>query len=106
MAMRFASKTPVNASPVNWLPWSVLKSPACRICSIGLLQRLDAKAGLQSVIDARMGERTPAEPIDDGDEIDEAARHRDIGNIRRPDLIWADRPSRTRSRIRVNLVAR
>ena len=34
-----------------------------------------------------MRKHPPAEPIDDGDEIDEAARHGDIGDVRRPDLV-------------------
>src|SRR5271170_1063617 len=70
----------------------------------GLLQRLDAKAGLHRDRHT-MGEHTPGEPIDDRDQIDEAARHRDIGNIRRPDLI-GPLDLHAAQQIGINLVAR
>ena len=54
------------------------------------LPRASSSASTQKpasiVIDTRMRKhRAPAEPVDDGDKIDEAARHRDVGYVRRPD---------------------
>jgi hypothetical protein len=34
-----------------------------------------------------IAEHAPAEPVDDGGQIDKAARHRDIGDVHRPDLV-------------------
>src|SRR3954462_8283343 len=53
--------------------------------SYGFLQRLDAEVGLQ-------GDRQPpgqdpaAEPVDDGGQVDEATRHRNVGDVHGPDL--------------------
>src|SRR5215212_2789294 len=33
------------------------------------------------------GENPAAEPVDDRGEVDEAARHRDVGDVHRPDLV-------------------
>src|SRR5271157_1788869 len=51
-----------------------------------------------------MGEHAPSEPVDDGDEMDEAARHRDIGDVRRPDSI-GPLDLHAAQQIGVNLVA-
>ena len=51
-----------------------------------------------------MRKHAPTEPVDDGDEIDEAARHRDVGDVGRPDLVQPlDRHAR--QPVRVDLVA-
>src|SRR5664280_2479357 len=52
----------------------------------GLLQRFNTEGRLHRDRHA-MAEHAPAEPVDDGGEIDEAARHRDIGDVHRPDLV-------------------
>jgi len=68
----------------------------------GLLQRLDAEPGFHGDRYA-MAENPAAEPIDDGDEIDKAVRHRNVRNVRRPDLIWL-RYRQIAQEIRINLV--
>ena len=57
-----------------------------------LLQRLDAEVSLHCDREPP-GKNPAAEPVDNGGEIDESARHRDVGDVHRPDLVWADRPS-------------
>ena len=59
----------------------------------GFLQRLDVRVGLHRDR-YTVGKNAPAEPLilslskdDDGDEIDEAARHRNIGDVRGPHLV-------------------
>ena len=46
----------------------------------GLLESLDAEAGLHRDR-YPMRKHAPSEPVDDSDEIDEAARHRDIDDV-------------------------
>lgn len=50
------------------------------------LQRLDAEVGLHRDRHPP-GQDLAAEPIDDGHEIDEPPRHRDIADASRPDLV-------------------
>src|ERR1019366_411505 len=50
-------------------------------------------------------ENPAAEPIDDGGKIDEAARHRDVGDVRGPDLVGSDDRHVTQE-IWINLVSR
>ena len=51
------------------------------------------------------GQHPPGEPVQNGSKIDEAARHRDVGDVHRPDLIGAgDR--QVPQKIGVNLVPR
>lgn len=52
----------------------------------GLIQRLDAEVGLQRDRHA-VAEHPPRESVDNGNEIDKAARHRDIGDIGCPYLV-------------------
>ena len=86
----------MKASLVNWLPWSVLKISGLPCLAEGLLERLDAEAGLHRDRHP-MREHPPAEPVDDGGQIDEAARHRDVGDVHRPDLVGPlDRQPRSR----------
>src|ERR1035437_1289738 len=77
MEMLLAIRTRVKASLVNWLPWSVLK-----MSGVPCFARASSNASTQ-----KAGSIVPAEPVDDGGEIDEAARHRDIGDVHRPDLV-------------------
>jgi hypothetical protein len=52
----------------------------------GLLDRLEAERDLHR--DRRAPRRHPAaEPVDRGGKIDEAARHRDVGDVHRPRLV-------------------
>jgi len=57
----------------------------------GLVQRFDAEVGLQRVRDAP-GQDLAGVPVHDGDEIEEPAPHRQIGDVRAPDLIRAIHP--------------
>ena len=50
------------------------------------LDCLDAKVGLQRDRHPP-GKDTAGEPVDDSRKIDEATRHRDVGDVHRPDLI-------------------
>ena len=49
-------------------------------------QSLDAKVGCQRDLQPP-GQHPPAKPVNDGDEIDEPARHRDVGDVGRPHLV-------------------
>src|SRR5450631_1769488 len=52
-----------------------------------------------------MAEHPPAEPVDDGGEIDEAMRHRNVSDVHRPDLVWT-LDLQPAQQIGVNLVPR
>ncbi len=68
-----------------------------------LAQRFKARPGLQRDRQAP-GQHLAAEPVDDSNEIDEAAPHGDIGDVHRPDLIrlgYRQLPQQ----IRIDLVA-
>ena len=51
-----------------------------------LVQRLDAEVGLKCVGDAP-GQHLPGIPVHDGDQIQKAPAHRDVGDIGTPDLV-------------------
>src|SRR5665647_1727142 len=68
-----------------------------------LLQRLDAEVGLHRDRHA-MAEHPPTEPVDDSHEIDKPSCHGDVGNVRRPDLVWT-LDLQSAQQIRINLVA-
>ena len=85
MAIPVFFNTVVKSIEVNCDPWSVLKMS-------GLLCRASASS-TASMQNRFHGDRQSprqnlaAEPVDDGAEIDEASRHRNIRQIHRPDLI-------------------
>src|SRR5208282_3407794 len=58
----------------------------CAVFGQRFLQRLDAELRLHGDREPP-GQNPAAEPVDDGGEIDEAARHRDVGDVHRPDLV-------------------
>jgi hypothetical protein len=58
----------------------------CPVPGDCLLERLDEKIRRQAVRDSPAQDLT-AVPVHNGDQIHEAARHRDIGHVGRPDLI-------------------
>lgn len=67
-------------------------------------QRLDAEVGLHS--DRHQpSQDLAAEPVDDGREIDEPHRHRDVADVRCPDLI-GPHDQQFAQQIRVDLVPR
>ena len=80
------SSTPVKPTLVNWLPWSLLKMSGLPLPGQGLLQRFDAEVGFHRDRHP-MRENPPAEHVDDRHQVDEAARHRDVGDVHRPHLI-------------------
>src|SRR5271170_1878836 len=51
-----------------------------------LFQRFDTEGRFHRDRDA-MAEHPPAEPVDDGGQVNETARHRDIGDVHRPNLV-------------------
>ena len=51
-----------------------------------LLYSLDAKVGLQRNKHPP-GKDTAGEPVHDGRKIDEATRHRNVGDVHRPELV-------------------
>ena len=69
-----------------------------------VLQRLDTKVRRQRRREPP-GQDSPGRPVHDADEIDEAAGHRDVRDIERPDLIGLGDRS-TSKQIRKDLVAR
>lgn len=104
MAISSRSSTLVKAWLVNWadlIGVEYLRFPEARQ---RLLQRLDAEVGLHR-------DRHPpsqdlaAEPVDDGHEIDEPPRHRDVADVRCPDLI-GPHDRQFVQQIRVDLVPR
>ncbi len=54
----------------------------------GLLQGSDAEVRLHGDRHA-MGQHATAVPVQDGGQVDEAARHRDVRDVHRPDLVGA-----------------
>ena len=71
---------------MNWLPWSVLK-----ISGLPCLARASSNASTQKsasiVIDTRCASTRRLKTVDDRRQVDEAARHRDVGDVHRPDLV-------------------
>ena len=68
-------------------------APLIRVEDVGLavagnrlFKRCDAEVGIHRVRQPP-GQHLATEPVHDGDEVKEAAPHRDIGHIRTPDLI-------------------
>src|SRR5438445_4678029 len=51
------------------------------------------------------GQNATGRPVEHDGEIDEAARHRDVGDVHGPDLVWA-RDLHAAQQIRIDLVAR
>src|SRR5271165_4507834 len=75
--------TPVKASLVNWLPWSVLKisGRACRSLAVSGQRVLERRHAERRVDRVRQppGKNRPARPVDDGDQIEKSAADRDVG---------------------------
>jgi hypothetical protein len=67
-----------------------------------LVQRLDAEVRLQRVGDAS-SQHLAAAPVHDGDQIEEALSHRQIGDVGAPDLVGPLHPQPTQ-KIGVGLV--
>src|SRR5271169_2280095 len=58
------------------------------MASEGVLKGLDAERRLHRDRYAPR-QHTTAEPIEHNGQIDEAARHRDVGDVHRPHLVWS-----------------
>ena len=71
---------------VNWLPWSVLNISGdpkrVSASSKALMQKFRLRRDRQAP-----SQNPTAELVEDGDEVDEAERHRDVGNVGGPDLV-------------------
>src|SRR5437660_902326 len=84
IAWRF--RVPVKSSLVNWLPWSVLKIS-------GRPYRASASSSASTQNSAPRVFRQPprqhraAYPVHDHHQVEEALGHRDVGDVRAPDLI-------------------
>ena len=74
------------------------------MASKSVLKRLDAERRLHRDRDPPRQHAT-AEPIEHNGQIDEAARHRDVGDVHRPHLVWP-RDLGAAQQIRINLVPR
>ncbi len=75
----------MNSSLVNWLPWSVLKISGLPFLSAS--SRASTQKPAQGV-GQPPGEHIPAVPVDDGNQVQESSGHGDVGDVRRPDLVW------------------
>ena len=86
MAIPASRNTRVKAWLVNCAPWSVLKIS-------GLPCRASASSSASTRDLGLQGDRQPpredpaAEPVDDGGQVDEATRHRNVGDVHGPDLV-------------------
>src|SRR5215217_7917376 len=92
--------TPIKSSLVNWLPWARASARTGGALSLAvedlrpsepsqrLLQRRDTEVGVQGVGQAP-GQNRTAVPIHDHHQVQKAPRHRNIGDVRAPDLVDA-----------------
>ncbi len=71
---------------MNWLPLVGIEDVGLAKARHRFLQSLDAKVRRQRDRQPP-GQHPPAEPVNDGDKLNKATRHRDIGNVGRPDLV-------------------
>jgi len=85
-ALRSAS---VKASDVNCEPWSVLKISGFGKLLQRLSERLQTEARLHGVGQPPR-EHAAAVPVDDGHQVGEAVGHRDVRDVRSPDVIWPE----------------
>ena len=77
---------PVKSSLVNWLPWSVLKISG-RPYRASASSSASTQKSAASVLDRRHAKHRAAHPVHDDHQIEEALGHRDVGDVRAPDLI-------------------
>ena len=68
----------------------------------GLVQRFDAEVGLQGVRDPP-GQNLSSVPVHDRHQIEEPSAHRQIGDVRTPDLVRAIHPQ-TSQQVGIGLV--
>ena len=97
---------PVKAALVNWLP-SMVRRPSIRsaervrpagregvgVEDLGLsearerlVERLEAEGDVQAVRQSPR-QHGPARPVDDRDQVEKPARHRQVGDVGSPDLV-------------------
>jgi hypothetical protein len=102
MRMPAPASRPVKAMLVNWQPWS--EDLGLAEAGQRLVQRVDAERDVHRVRQPPVQNR-PARPVEDRDQVEEAAADRDVGDVRRPHLV---RPVdyQVAQEVRVNLVAR
>jgi len=74
IAIFWSSSSPVKATLVNWLPWSVLKKLRFAVPGQRLVHRDEAELHLQRDRQPPR-QNPPAEPIHHRSQVDEAARH-------------------------------
>src|SRR5579875_2076035 len=86
MAMACPRRRPVKSALVNWLPWSVLKISGLP-CFASASSTASRQNSTSIVIESRQAKDPAAEPVDHGGEIDEAARHRDVGVAKPPNRV-------------------
>ncbi len=104
-----AVSVPVKAALVNWLPWSVLKMsgvPKRASASSSALTQNDTSIVLERRhVSTPERVEGPARPVHDGDEVEEPAPERDIGDVGCPYLV---RPvdHHIAQQVRENLVTR
>ena len=79
-------RTRVKSPAVNCEPWSVLKMVGRPKCARASLNASMQKP-VSSVLDSRHARTRREYHVDDRHQVGEAARHRDVGDIRGPDLV-------------------
>lgn len=80
----------VQSKDVNCDPWSVFIISGGRICG---WPRSTLRRGTRLLTCSKCAKPAPAcEPVHDGDQIEEAFAHRNLCDIRAPDLIWLVNP--------------
>jgi len=85
MATPWARSTPVKSSPVNWLPWSVLKISGPSLAQ-RFLQGLDTEARIEHIRQAP-GQHVAADPVHHHDQVEKTARHWNVSDVGRPHLV-------------------
>ena len=86
IAIPASLRTPVKPRLVNWLPWSVLKISGRPYRASASFSASDAEPGIHGVRQSP-GQNVACGPVHDRDQIQEAAAHRNVGDVGAPDMV-------------------
>src|SRR6516165_11471742 len=86
MVIAWRFRVSVKSSLVNWLPWSVLKISGLPVLGERFLECLDTELRAERVRQPPRQHGT-AHPVHDYHQVEEALDHRDVSDVRAPDLI-------------------
>jgi len=78
----------VKPGDVNWLPLISVEDVRLAVPHQGFLQCLDAELSLHRIRQPP-SQYLAARPVHDGDKVEKAASHRDVGDVGAPDLVWS-----------------